>query len=306
MSDNINQNKKLFLGIDGGGSKTSFLIEDEDGNTIFYKESKGSSIDTFSYEEILANYQEVLSLPYKVDAIFAGIGGIASSEDIDNFNNLLRKLPIVKKDTIINSDNDVISALYGGLNGNDGIILIAGTGSVVYGKNNEKYIRVGGYGHKEGDPGSSYDLGFKALKYLAKVIDHRYEESDFSIALKEKINVYDYQGFSEYINHVTRSEIASLSKIVTLYQDNDYAKKIILEGVDEVILMIKTCFKELKFDESNKEVLFSVIGSLGNSNTLYKETLINRLNTELPNLKIIKKMNEAYKGSVIKAKELIK
>ena len=130
MSDNINQNKKLFLGIDGGGSKTSFLIEDEDGNTIFYKESKGSSIDTFSYEEILANYQEVLSLPYKVDAIFAGIGGIASSEDINNFNNLLRKLPIVKEDTIINSDNDVICALYGGLNGNDGIILIAGTGSV--------------------------------------------------------------------------------------------------------------------------------------------------------------------------------
>ena len=94
----------------------------------------------------------------------------------------MKDLAIVKETTKIKAGNDVINALYGSLGGEDGIIIIAGTGSVSFGKNKDKIARAGGYCYQEGDAGSSYDLGYKALQHLARVIDNRYEETSFSLA----------------------------------------------------------------------------------------------------------------------------
>ena len=295
---------KLYLGIDGGGTKTAFALMNSDLKIISYKEVGPSSLDTVSFETLKKVLEEgTKDITQTVDSIFLGLGGIYSKEQEMKVCELTKELNIVAPHTKIDASNDVINALYGALGGKDGIVLIAGTGSVCYVKNNGKTFRVGGYCYKEGDLGSAYDLGYKALQYLAKVIDKREEETSFSKRLKETINCYTYEDLTRYYMSATRTDVASLARVVTLEQNEEHAKSIIKSAVSEVLRMISTCYKELKFEENT---IISIIGSLGNADTYYKELLLEGIKNISSNLHCEKKIYEAYYGSCLKAKELTK
>ena len=66
--------------------------------------------------------------------------------------------------------------------------------------------------------------------------------------------------------------------------------------------MIKSVYSQLDFKD--EEVNFSIIGSLGNADTLYKKYLLENLSNISNNIKYIEKKYEAYIGSALKAKEL--
>ena len=252
--------KKYYLGIDGGGTKTSFIIIDEENNIVYKKECGPSAIDTVTLNEVKNVFIEgTKDFNHKVESVFIGLGGIANENHILEVENIAKELPLIKENTKIKAGNDVINALYGSLGGEDGIIIIAGTGSVSFGKNKDKIARAGGYCYQEGDAGSSYDLGYKALQHLARVIDNRYEETSFSLALKEATNCYDYSSLAAYFISSSRTQIASLAKVVTKNQDDKFAKRIIINAVDEILLMIKAVYNTLEFN--NQEIKFSIIVS---------------------------------------------
>ena len=241
--------KKYYLGIDGGGSKTAFSIIDENNNVVFYKEVGASSVDTVSLEVVKERFNEgVLGFNNKVYSVFAGIGGIVNQTQINEVKEIIKTLPVCDEFTKIEVGNDVINALYGGLGGNDGIILISGTGSVCFGKNKDKYARSGGYCYQEGDAGSGYDLGISALRHLARVLDGRRNETMFSKELIKETNCDSYETLASYFINASRTQIASLSKIVTKYSDDEYARAIIVNGVNEVLEMIKAVYNRLNFD----------------------------------------------------------
>ena len=276
---------KYYLGVDGGGTKTAFALINEQKELIYLKEVGPSSLDTIDEQQIInVIYEGTKDINVKVDSIFLGIG-----------------VDIVKKETKIDAGNDIISAFYGALSGEDGIVCIAGTGSVCYAKNKDQNIRIGGINYIEGDPGSAYDLGIHALRYLAKVIDYRKKGGPFADALKDATKINNYEDITKYFIEAKRTDIASLAKLVTENSNDINAKKIIKDSVNELLLMIKTAFKKLHFEGETK---ISIIGSLGNSNTLYKTYLLEGIKKISPNLKFVQKRNEAYIGSALKAMEL--
>ena len=295
--------KKYYLGIDGGGTKTAFAIIDENNELIYFNEQGASSLDTVSLSTVKEVFIEgTKGFNYKVDSVFVVLGGIANDNQIKDVINIVKELPICKETTKVDAGNDVVNALYGSLGGLDGLMIIAGTGSVCFGKNKDKVARAGGYCYQEGDAGSSYDLGYKALQHLARVIDYRYEETEFSLDLKKVTNCYDYASLASYFINANRTQIASLSRVVTRHQLDKYAQKIIINAVDEILLMIKSVYNQLDFKD--EEVYFSIIGSLGNADTLYKNYLLENLKNISLNIKYIEKKYEAYIGSALKAKEL--
>jgi len=292
---------ELFLGIDGGGSKTAFVILNSENEIVYQKKVGSTALDTVSDDLLKANLEEGVSdFHGEVDSIFAGIGGIASQEQIGKVKSMLRDLKCCKKDTMVDANNDVYNALFGGLGGEDGIILIAGTGSVSFGKFNNAYARSGGYCYQEGDAGSSYDLGKKALQYLARVIDGRKPSSDFSDNIADSIKCYSYETLAKYFVEANRKEIAQVAQVVTKNQKNEYAREIIEGGVEEALSMIKAVYKTLGF---KTKVPFTIIGSLGNAKTLYKLLLLKRLKEELPDVIYCEKVFEASFGAALKAKE---
>ena len=295
--------KKYYLGIDGGGSKTAFSIIDKNNEVVFKKVVGATALDTVSLEIIKERFNEgIEGFNGCVSGVFAGLGGIVNQSQIDKIKEIIRSLPVCNEKTKIEAGNDVINALYGGLGGQDGIILIAGTGSVCFGKNKDIYARSGGYCYQEGDAGSGYDLGISALRYLARVLDGRCNESEFSKDLVNATNCNSYEALANYFINASRTQVASLSKIVTKHQENNYAKKIISNGVSEVLEMIRAVFNRLNFE--NETVELSVIGSLGNANTLYKTMLLEGLKEISSKIIFVEKRYDADYGSALKAKEV--
>lgn len=293
--------KHYYLGIDGGGTKTAFVVID-DNNKIVYESIKGpTSIDTVPFDVTINTInEEINKIEYKLDSVFAGLGGIISKEHKDKLREAILENSKVK-DAKVECDNDIIQAFYGSLDGKDGIAIIAGTGSVAYGINNNQSFRVGGYGYQEGDAGSAYALGHGAMCHLARVIDTRLPASKFSKELQDYIKCYDNIQLTNYIVNSTRTEVAKLAKIVTANQDDKYAKKIISDNVDEMIGMIKAVYKKLEFKNG---CYFSIIGSLGNADTLYKKLLLKRIKTINRNIKYIPKVHEASFGAALRAKKI--
>lgn len=289
---------KYYLGIDGGGTKTAICIINENKEIIDVKVGKPSSIDTVTLQDTKNNIEEIinqLNISFDITTCFAGLGGVSSIEDKVNVKNILKTINKLKNTKIV-VDNDIISALVAGNGKEQGMAVIIGTGSVVYGDNGIKTHRCGGYCHQEGDAGSAFDLGIKALRYLAKVMDKRLKETEFSKILMKELNCYTQ---SELIKQFqkTRTEIAQFARIVTKYDHLNESKEIISTSVEEIIEMTKTVYNVLNFDE----VTLAITGSLGNAKTYYKEYLFKRINEELPKVKIQKAIYEAYYGAALKA-----
>lgn len=288
---------KYYLGIDGGGTKTAICLIDEKLNIVSSSVSGPSSYDTVPLETMKTNIESALnnlSFNGEIVSVFAGLGGIAKQDDTKIVKNVLLSIPVLSN-AIIEVDNDIVNAYYSALGNQDGIVVIIGTGSVAYGIHNGKAHRCGGYCYQEGDAGSSYDMGKKALQYYAKVIDKRLPSSSFADAIAQEINVYTFGDLAHYFINATRTQIASLSKIVTANSDNDYARKIIVNGVNDILEMIDTVFNELNFEQAK----ISIIGSLGNADTLYREMLLKELSKR--NINYVPLKYEAYLGSSIKA-----
>lgn len=279
--------KTYFLGIDGGGTKTEFVLVDEMGVIVARAIGGASSIDTITYEESMKSITVTFTLlktDVKVSRIFAGIGGIASEFDSERYAEQLRKLPFVAEDAIIEVKNDVYAALASGRGTLEGMTLILGTGSVCFGVRDGVSWRCGGYHFKEGDAGSAFDLGFMALKYYARVLDGRYEPSEFSEAIKNHLGIDDFSRLVTYFDHLNRTQVAQIAPIVTAFGAiNQYAYKILVEAAEEVRLLVEGVYRHLGFDITT----LSIIGGLGNAKTLYRQLFLQNIKRISPNIEVI-------------------
>lgn len=292
--------ERYALGIDGGGSKTSFTLIDEEGKLIDNFVLPGTSFDTYSLESIKETFLEAKKrLTFAPSSVFAGIGGIIGEAKKKACNVLLQE---VFGAPIYESDNDCVNALYAISEHGEGIILIAGTGSVSYGEYKGKSARSGGYCYQEGDLGSSYDIGKKALQYFGKGIDGREKTGILFDAIKEKLGFDDQVSFASYMEKASRKEIASFAKVVTEKQTDLYAEKILLMAAKEAYQMVEAVYHRLDIDT---DVPFGIIGGLGTADSLYRTSLLKIVGSNLKHLRLYEGEVDPGKGSAKKAKEIL-
>lgn len=295
--------KTYFLGIDGGGTKTEIVLVDEMGVIEARAIGGVSSIDTITFDESMKSIMEtfsMLKMDVKVSKIFAGIGGIASEIDSKNYAEGLRKLPFVAEDAIIEAKNDVYAALASGKGSLEGMTLILGTGSVCFGVRDGISWRTGGYHFKEGDAGSAFDLGFMALKYYTRVLDGRYEPSEFSEAIKNHLGIDDFSRLVTYFDHLNRTQVAQIAPIVTAFGAvNQYAYKILVEAAEEVRLLVEGVYRHLGFENTT----LSIVGGLGNAKTLYRQLFLTNIKKISPNIEVIESLyNPAHAMALLAMK----
>jgi N-acetylglucosamine kinase-like BadF-type ATPase len=267
----------LYLGIDGGGTKTKITFINENKIELFSTIGKPSSIDTVLKEETFNNINELVikGLNYlninHIDGVFAGLGGISCNQDELMVEKLLRNLNGVDESTKIKVKNDSYIALASSGKLNNVISIIIGTGTICYGidLDNHEY-KCSGWGYKEGEMGSGYHLGFRALQYLVRVLDGRLEPTTFTKEIELMSGIDDKSKIIPFFdeNHTNRTRIASLAKTVCdfAYKGDKYASSIINEAVNESYLSIKTVYNKLKFSEPT----LVIIGSVGNSKAYFK------------------------------------
>ncbi|MDR3668654.1 MAG: BadF/BadG/BcrA/BcrD ATPase family protein [Ignavibacteriaceae bacterium] len=298
---------KYFIGIDGGGTKTDCIITDENCNQLFaikggplnlLAATPSESSDTILklINSCLLNLDITLT---QLNCIGVGAAGAGRSENSEKLGNNLNAL--LQNSVKLRVFTDAEAALEGAFNGKPGCILISGTGSIIFGKDQSGIIhRCGGYGKILGDEGSGYMLGKKALITAAKQFDARNEKSLLTELLKDK---YQIQSVQDILNEVynNKLDISSIAPIVLASAGNNdkVSLRIIDEETNELLLLI-SCMKK-KLEQENFDISFG--GKLLSTRNIFSDTLKSKLANSYKWVKIKEPEYSPAMGAVFIAKK---
>lgn len=207
-----------IIGIDGGGSKTDFLLCDLSLNEVcrlIAPRSNPNDIGISEVEALVSTNINALVSESKIDkrdikAAFAGIAGLTSSGYTERIIGLLSGLlPNAKTD----ASHDGINVLYGAFPESDGVSIICGTGSSCFVKCGNDIHRIGGYG-KFDLIGNGYEIGKACIAHALKTADGRSTSGLMEDMLSKRIGSDDFVNALDGLILMTKDEIAALAPIV--------------------------------------------------------------------------------------------
>jgi len=299
---------KYIIGVDAGGTKTECIIADADGNILSEVTTLGGNPLIIgigkSAENILTAINECnkkIKVNYdEVSMAVIGSAGTGRKEDADKMLNELKRTSNIRN---IKVTTDANIALEGAFSGSPGCILIAGTGSIIYGKDERgKLHRVGGFGSIIGDQGGGYSIGRKGLTAVSKELDGRGNKTLLTELVKEKFNIKNFDGLiaGVYNKKLPVPDAAPLV-IQAAEQDDEAAIKILNDESGELIEHIIAIKKKLKLEKL--KLAFS--GSLIGNKNYYSNLLRKRIKEELKFVEVTEAENSPAAGAVLLAKKYL-
>ena len=214
----------VFLGVDGGGTKTDFLLIDASGSVLatrregsaYYLEIGIEGLKTLLASGIRAMLTSVGLTA--ADITYGFLGLPAHGEN----TALQAHLDSIVKETLPNQRyrcaNDVVCGWAGALAGSNGIVVVAGTGSIAYGEYATRSARVGGWGELFSDEGSAFWVAREALTIFSRMSDGRATKGPLYGLMREHFGVaadLDVCATVYGPPALSRSELAALSHLVT-------------------------------------------------------------------------------------------
>ena len=207
----------FFLGIDGGGTKTRCLVGDEKSAL---GSGSGSGCNILRVGEACA--QDSLASAIHEACVAAGVSpqqiartcaGISGAAD-DGIASLVQRILIEIVAGAIEVIGDMEVALEGAFGGDAGIIVIAGTGSIAYGRNARgERARAGGWGRVVSDEGSGHWIAVKALAAALRARD-RGKNTDLLNSLMTAFKVSSVDDLVIHVNSDPVGDYASLFPVV--------------------------------------------------------------------------------------------
>ncbi|MGD1007203.1 MAG: BadF/BadG/BcrA/BcrD ATPase family protein [Ignavibacteriaceae bacterium] len=302
-----------IIGIDGGGTKTNCIVTDLEGK-ILYECSSGAS--NFLVQEMEKVSETIFGLIEKcknhlnfsypnIKIILLGTSGAGRKNDSKRLEKVFTEYSTHRGVTFncFKVESDAVIALEGAFPGKPGCILIAGTGSILFCKDNQgRTHRVGGFGKLLGDEGGGYSIGKKGLKVISKELDGR---SDISIILKlsaKKFGINSPEKLIEEV-YINKMEISAVAPIVlkAAEQGDKESLKIIDEESEELVLHILAMIKKVGKPALN----VALVGGLINHDNIYSRTLRKKMILEIPGVNIKEPEYTPAMGAILMAKKIL-
>jgi len=207
------------LGIDAGGSKTVCQLADEHGEVLAEARRGGANLQASGELEVEKVLHDVMEealgdSEIRPTAICLGIAGVDRPDDARVMEQIMRRIGYKARVLIV---NDALVALEAGAPGLPGVVLVAGTGSIAYGRNAQNQsARAGGWGYVLGDEGSGYWIGRAALRGVLREADRRGPKTQLTGLLLHYYGVSRAQDLIAQVYHgaLRPAAIASLAQCV--------------------------------------------------------------------------------------------
>ena len=251
----MNDKIRYFLGIDAGGTKTEFLLTDENGNEIkrvFLGSANPLNSGAEKAQEILSTGISQVCEGIKLSevSVFAGLAGGISGNNKVIISNFLSSFGF----GAYGNGSDTDNALEAALNGEDGVVVIMGTGIVAFCQKNSERFRVGGWGYMIDKGGSGFSVGSDVLDAAFKDFDGRSNSGVIRQLVEKKIN----RPLPEIIGDIYSEGAVSVAAFAPVafeaYDMGDKdAEKILSRNAQEIAVLIRTCCE--KIGKSDRIVL---------------------------------------------------
>jgi N-acetylglucosamine kinase-like BadF-type ATPase len=253
---------KYVIGVDGGGTKTEASAYDLDGK-IMLTSIKGFrnllNNKEIALDNILSAIKEIID-EFGVSELSCIYLGIAGSEVGENKKIISDKIKNeLKVDSVVMNDAEI--ALKAMLKGKDGILTIAGTGSIAFGINKNVTLRCGGWGSLLGDEGSGYRISIDAIKRMIFEEEHSIAQSELTKKIMDRLEIKSVDEITKFVYSSTKDDIASLAPIVARLGEagDEIASEILINEGVELAKTVENVYKNLKFKSCSIALVGGVI-----------------------------------------------
>lgn len=289
---------QLFLGVDGGGTKTHIAIIDHSGHLVCEGFAGASNPLRVGVETAVTNiFSAVVQALDSVERgrgdIVSAVVGLAGVRRAD-LKQIIRERVIgrlgIKKVQVF---TDAEIALRGLGEKKAGLIIIAGTGSVCIGQNDEGEIfSAGGWGPLAGDEGGGAGIAINALHRIAKASDGRGEPTLLSDMAVDYFRAGKIENLSVaiYAPQVDNARIAGFAKFVAeaAVEQDKVAMEILRDAGAELGIAAAAVITNLKLQRS--KVPIGRVGSVFKSGELITVPLLEKVHAVAPKAFLLDKI----------------
>ncbi len=270
--------QKIFLGVDGGGTKTAFTLIDEQVRVI-------------SAFEHTTSYHVQIGLDGLRQLCVEGVNAVLAQAQLNtsDITHAFFGLPAYGEDSRVTSaldaipefslghrrytcGNDMISGWAGSLACADGINITAGTGSIGYGEHKSRVARAGGWGELFSDEGSAYWIAVQGLKTFSHMSDGRIPKGPLHAVFMTAFDLKSELDLSGILmaDHATdRDKVAALSRLVAdaAHKGDRAAQAIFNQAAVELVSIADAIASALDFSQ-HQTVNVSYSGGVFNAGDL--------------------------------------
>ncbi len=259
------QPREIFAGVDGGGTKTHAVVMDDADKILGEGYAGPSNPLRVGITGAAAAIREALDRACaaarirrsEIAAIEIGLAGARRKELSARMTEALEALGIRELEVV----GDAEIALFGATDGEPGVVVIAGTGSVSCGVNaRHRSARAGGWGPMAGDEGGGSWIARRALSAIARAADGRGPETSLVAASCAYFHVStaDDLATALYAPTMTNERIAGFAKFVieAANDDDSVAREIITEAGRELGIAAAAVIRGLKMEQESFQVAF--------------------------------------------------
>jgi N-acetylglucosamine kinase-like BadF-type ATPase len=259
------RSRSVVVGVDGGGSKTHAVVVDAEGRVMGEGTAGPSNPLRVGIGRAAAAVREAIDKACEagnirgedVLATQVGLAGARRTELRERVREALSNLGIADVEVV--GDADI--ALYGATEGQPGVVVIAGTGSVCCGVNARgKRNCAGGWGPVAGDEGGGAWISRRALRAIAHASDGRGPKTSLMAAACAYFHVTSPEDLSTaiYAPTMTNERLAGFGKhvIEAARAKDQVAREIISEAGSELGLMVTAVIRNLKLERERFQVAY--------------------------------------------------
>lgn len=316
MKQRINGENKisedLILAVDGGGTNCRAILSTPEGYVIGSAQSGSCNYQSVGLTIAMENISEAISKavhgvrqPFTLKSAVFGLAGIDTQKDhgivCAAIDKSLACLGLTSKEIIV--DNDGMITLLGAIGCEDGVLVMAGTGSIGCGITKQgRQVRVGGWGHLLDDAGSGYAIGKAALTHVMYFYDGRDPKSRLVQAVLEKLALADSEDMMNwtYSQNYSVDKVAALApEICRLAEEGDWkALDILLNASHSLKQLSMAVIDRLELRKSPFKLMLSG-GLLQNAHILRNE-LISSVKEECPYVTIADAQYPPIYGGILR------
>lgn len=303
-----------FLGVDGGGTKTRFALLDGDRKLV-------------GEAQLGTSYHPDVGLDGVRDVLTKGIAQVLAAAGIDatQIAYAFFGLPAYGEDAVITPsldvlpaailgheryacDNDMVCGWAGSLGAEDGINIVAGTGSIGYGQRRGRSARAGGWGEAFSDEGSAYWIAMQGLNAYSRMSDGRLPRGPLHTLINDSLKLDNDLDLCAQVygtNARSRGELAQFSRLVAeaAAQGDEAAVEIFRHAARELAQIAEALRRKLGY-ETGEAVKLSYSGGAFSAGELLQEPFRAALAAASPAFELCRPLHDPHLGAALYAAKL--
>ncbi len=244
----------ILAGLDAGGSGSRCLVVDEEGRLLAQVEGEAANLQSSGQEEIRKSLGAIISKACRqagiqlIDVLGVGLAGCGTPGEAARFQEGLF-MPAVRA-LYLTGDGE--TAVLGAHGGEPGVVVAAGTGSIICGLRRDGcFVRRGGWGPLLGDEGGGYWIGLQALRAVVKAEEGLLPPTLLQKEIRQELQLEDMRQLISRLSRgeLTSKRIAALTPVVlrAMQAGDMEATAIIDRGLDYLGRAVFSLRQELDF-----------------------------------------------------------